>query len=117
MLPSEDKLDGAPAHLEQHMSDRLGLNDRISRRDFLNGVLLTGAGLLLHDKAPTISPEDAFNGYVGIGAFGHTTAFCHSSEHASLNDKRGSRGCSDAGSPYPRLQMKFDLTWPSGKNS
>jgi hypothetical protein len=38
-------------------------------------------------------------------------------EHASLNGKRGSRGCSVPGSPYPRLQRKFDLTCPSGKNS
>jgi spermidine dehydrogenase len=52
--------------------DGLGLNDPISRRDFLNGVLLTGAGLLLHDKAPTISPDDAFNGYGGIGDYAHS---------------------------------------------
>ena len=44
----------------------------ISRRDFLNGVLLTGAGLLLHNKAPTISPDDAFNGYGGIGDYAHS---------------------------------------------
>src|SRR5438128_2781904 len=49
--------------------DRLGMNAPISRRDFLNGVLLTGAGLLLHNKAPSISPADAFNGYGGIGDY------------------------------------------------
>jgi hypothetical protein len=43
----------------------LGLDDPISRRDFLNGVLLTGAGLLLHNKSPSLSPADAFNGYGG----------------------------------------------------
>jgi spermidine dehydrogenase len=48
------------------------VTDRITRRDFLNGVLLTGAGLLLHDKAPTISPDDAFNGYGGIGDYAHS---------------------------------------------
>src|ERR1700687_1873850 len=52
--------------------DRLGLNDLISRRDFLNGVVLTGAGLLLHGKAATISPEDAFNGYGGVGDYAHS---------------------------------------------
>src|SRR6266478_7552133 len=51
---------------------RLGFHGAISRRDFLNGVLLTGAGLLLHNKAPTISPEDAFNGYGGIGDYAHS---------------------------------------------
>ena len=49
----------------KHLIDRVGLNDSISRRDFVNGVLLTGAGLLLHGKAPAISPADAFNGYGG----------------------------------------------------
>src|SRR5438132_8744591 len=52
--------------------DCLGLNAPISRRDFLNGVLLTGAGLVLHNKAPTISPEDAFNGYGGVGDYRHS---------------------------------------------
>lgn len=52
--------------------DRLGMNEPVSRRDFLNGVLLTGAGLLLHGKEQTISPEDAFNGYGGIGDYAHS---------------------------------------------
>jgi hypothetical protein len=35
-------------------------NDGIPRRDFLNGVLLTGAGLLPSTATPpTISPDDA----------------------------------------------------------
>ena len=54
------------------ITDRLGLNDPISRRDFLNGILLTGAGLLLHDKGSTISPDDAFNGYGGVGDYAHS---------------------------------------------
>src|SRR5436309_5818948 len=50
----------------------LGMHEPISRRDFLNGVLLTGAGLLLHGKALTLSPDDAFNGYGGIGDYAHS---------------------------------------------
>src|SRR6184192_2152771 len=57
---------------DHNHDDRLGMNGSISRRDFLNGVLLTGAGLLLQGKAPTISPEDAFNGYGGIGDYAHS---------------------------------------------
>ena len=53
------------------MSDRLGMDEAISRRDFVNGALLAGAGLLLHRQAPTISPADAFNGYGGIGDYRH----------------------------------------------
>jgi len=51
---------------------RLGLNEPISRRDFLNGTLLAGAGLLLHGQALTISHADAFNGYGGIGDYRHS---------------------------------------------
>ncbi len=50
---------------------RLGLGEPISRRDFLNGALLAGAGLLLPGQAPAISPADAFNGYGGIGDYRH----------------------------------------------
>src|SRR6266550_4689383 len=53
-------------------SDALGMEDPISRRDFVNGVLLTGAGLLLHGKAPAISPAEAFQGYGGIGEYAHS---------------------------------------------
>ncbi|HEV8400781.1 MAG TPA: FAD/NAD(P)-binding protein [Gemmatimonadales bacterium] len=53
------------------MGDRLGLDQRITRRDFLNGTLLAGAGLLLPGKAPSISPADAFDGYGGIGDYSH----------------------------------------------
>ncbi len=51
--------------------NRLGLSEPISRRDFLNGALLAGAGLLFPGTAPTISPADAFNGYGGIGDYRH----------------------------------------------
>src|SRR5437868_4059967 len=52
--------------------DDLGMNEPISRRDFLNGALLVGAGLLLPGKAPAISPADAFNGYGGVGDYRHS---------------------------------------------
>lgn len=58
--------------LRDPQDHQLGLKEPISRRDFLNGVLLTIAGLLLHNKAPTISPGDAFNGYGGVGDYAHS---------------------------------------------
>ncbi len=48
------------------------MNEPISRRDFLNGALLAGAGLYLNGRAPEISPADAFNGYGGVGDYRHS---------------------------------------------
>jgi spermidine dehydrogenase len=48
------------------------MNEPISRRDFLNGALLAGAGLYLNGRAPSISPADAFNGYSGVGDYRHS---------------------------------------------
>ena len=52
--------------------DNLGLNEPISRRDFLNGTLLASAGFVLgrHIQTPlTISPADAWDGYGGVGDY------------------------------------------------
>src|SRR5919108_2678467 len=54
--------------------DRLGMRVPITRRDFLNGTLLAGAGLIFGGGRdtripPTISPADAWNGYGGIGDY------------------------------------------------
>jgi len=52
--------------------DRLGLNEPISRRDFLNGSLLASAGLVLGRHAPVfgpIAPADAWDGYGGVGDY------------------------------------------------
>src|SRR3954468_19820813 len=65
-------MDGPFRSPNGRQDNQLGLTDPISRRDFLNGVLLSGAGLLLRNNAPTISPDDAFNGYGGIGDYAHS---------------------------------------------
>jgi spermidine dehydrogenase len=53
-----------------HHDDRLGMNEPISRRDFVNGALIAGAGVLLGGHPPaTISPADVFNGYGGVGDY------------------------------------------------
>lgn len=51
--------------------DRLGMNEPISRRDFVNGALVAGAGMLLNGRASATgtSPADAWNGYGGVGDY------------------------------------------------
>ena len=51
--------------------DRLGMNEPISRRDFVNGALVAGAGMLLSGRASAMgtSPADAWNGYGGVGDY------------------------------------------------
>ena len=60
--------DSAPATPND---DRLGMTEPISRRDFVNGALVAGAGLLLNGRAAamTTTPADAWNGYGGVGDY------------------------------------------------
>ena len=71
--------------------DRLGMNEPISRRDFVNGALLAGAGLLLPRSASaTISPADAFDGYGGVGDYRHSNGNTYdvmSTAHAMRDGK------------------------------
>ena len=46
------------------------MNEPISRRDFVNGTLVAGAGLLLRGQLPNaFGPGDAWNGYSGVGDY------------------------------------------------
>ena len=46
------------------------MNEPISRRDFVNGTLVAGAGLFLHGQLPGgIAPGDDWNGYSGVGDY------------------------------------------------
>ena len=50
--------------------DRLGMNESISRRDFVNGTLVAGAGLVLHGRLPNVLPPgDEWTGYGGVGDY------------------------------------------------
>src|SRR5258706_7453113 len=52
--------------------DRLGMQARISRRDYLTGTLLASAGLVLGrdvQTRATISPADDWDGYGGVGDY------------------------------------------------
>ena len=52
-------------------NDRLGMRESISRRDFVNGALLAGAGLAFgrYTQTPPRSPAAAWDGYGGVGDY------------------------------------------------
>ncbi|HJQ20027.1 MAG TPA: NAD(P)-binding protein [Gemmatimonadaceae bacterium] len=55
--------------------ERLGLNDGITRRDFVNGALVAGAGLLVGGSGHGLllaEDPDAFTGYGGVGDYRHS---------------------------------------------
>ena len=51
--------------------ERLGMNEPISRRDFVNGTLAAGAGMWLGGRMPELSFADAddWTGYGGVGDY------------------------------------------------
>ena len=53
-----------------HGDDRdLGLDTRITRKDFLNATLLGAGGMLLSRVAPAFAQTDDFTGYGGVGDY------------------------------------------------
>ena len=84
--------------------DRLGMNEPISRRDFLNGAVVAGAGFLLHGTTPTaLSPADAWNGYSGIGDYRGSNGNTYdvmSAAHAMRDGKFERSAVIDTGETY-----------------
>src|SRR5215213_8611926 len=73
---------------------RLGMNEPISRRDFINGTLAASAGLWLGGRAPgtaaELSAADAWTGYGGIGEYAHSNGNTYevmSTAHAMRDGK------------------------------
>jgi spermidine dehydrogenase len=91
--------------------DRLGMNEPISRRDFLNGAAVLGAGLLLHGRTlETLSPADAFDGYGGIGDYrlSHGNMYDVMTAAHAMRDGRFERaigGAIDTGETYDLVSV------------
>src|SRR3954469_23425720 len=50
---------------------RLGLNDPITRRDFVNGAMVAGAALLMNRPLSGVEIADDWTGYGGVGDYRH----------------------------------------------
>ena len=58
------------SHGDGARDDRLGMHEPITRRDFINGTLVAGAGALLGTGATLpLPPADDFTGYGGVGDY------------------------------------------------
>ena len=83
---------------------RLGMNEPISRRDFVNGTLLAGAGMFLSGHAPfEVSPADEWNGYGGVGDYrlsNGNTYDVMSAAHAMRDGAFEKSTASDTGETY-----------------
>ncbi|MBV9880037.1 MAG: NAD(P)-binding protein [Gemmatirosa sp.] len=86
--------------------ERLGLTEPISRRDFINGTLATGVGLLLDGQPPATTPAaDAWTGYGGVGDYrtsNGNTAEVLATAHAMRDGafERGIAAATDTGETY-----------------
>src|SRR5437763_7496424 len=59
-----------PNHDPSDGDDRLGMNEPITRRDFVNAALVAGGGLWLHGRMPgVLAPGDDWTGYGGVGDY------------------------------------------------
>src|SRR5690242_7531518 len=75
----ETPMDDTRDHDRQRSGDdRLGMNEPITRRDFVNAALVAGGGLWLHGRVPAGAPADPtangtladpWTGYGGVGDY------------------------------------------------
>src|SRR5437868_12387895 len=66
-------------NMESQEDERLGMHEPITRRDFVNGTLAAGAGMLLGARAPVTLPEadDDWTGYGGVGDYARSNGNTH----------------------------------------
>ena len=92
------------------------MNEPISRRDFLNGALVAGAGILLRGETPAAdSRADAWNGYGGIGDYRHSNGNTYevmSTAHAMRDGKfeRSIDSAIDTGETYDLVSVGGGLS-------
>ncbi len=95
--------------------DRLGMNESISRRDFVNGALVAGAGMLLNGRASAMgtSPADAWNGYGGVGdyrASNGNTYEVMTAAHAMRDGAFEKTAAADTGETYDLVSVGGGLS-------
>ena len=95
--------------------ERLGMNEPISRRDFVNGALVAGAGMLLNGRAAAMgpSPAEAWNGYGGVGdyhASNGNTYDVMTAAHAMRDGAYEKTAATDTGEMYDLVSVGGGLS-------
>jgi spermidine dehydrogenase len=96
--------------------DRLGMNEPISRRDFVNGALVAGAGMLLNGRVAamgTATPAEAWNGYGGVGdyhASNGNTYDVMTAAHAMRDGAFEKTAATDTGETYDLVSVGGGLS-------
>jgi len=91
------------------------MNEPISRRDFVNGALVAGAGMLLSGRASAMgtSPADAWNGYGGVGdyrASNGNTYDVMTAAHAMRDGAYEKTAATDTGEMYDLVSVGGGLS-------
>ena len=96
--------------------ERLGMNEPISRRDFINGTLAAGAGVWLGDRLPGMdSAADAWTGYGGVGEYSRSNGNTYdvmSVAHAMRDGRfeRAAARATDTGEMYDLVAVGGGLS-------
>lgn len=103
-------------HSHDALGERLGMNEPISRRDFINGTLAAGAGVWLGGRFPSVSSAaDAWTGYGGVGDYARSngnTWEVMSVAHAMRDGKfeRAAARATDTGETYDLVVVGSGLS-------
>ena len=96
--------------------DRLGLSAPITRRDFINGTLVAGAGMLLGGRSlEAVGPAEDFDGWGGVGDYARSngnTWQVMSAAHAMRDGayERRIAGATDTGDMYDLVAVGGGLS-------
>ncbi len=93
---------------------RLGMDESISRRDFVNGMLVAGAGVAANGSLPFLpSPAEEWNGYGGVGDYARSNGNTYdvmTAAHAMRDGAYERSDATDTGEMYDLVAVGGGLS-------